>query len=239
MSGQEDNKRRHRRFTMDVLDIRGNSEVSYAAAVSDISISGVSVRTDKKLETGRQYPVRLMDDTSDLSLQGTVMWTAEDREAHGTGGPFPGFVSGIQFTGITQEQEKELIAFIQKHRADKGPMEAHGISGCRCNVRYRIDPDEAVLVNVPRTYRVKMLSLGGMLLESDEPLDVGGRLTMDMTMPDNSRIFFIGRVTTCRQVGAGSDELYQIGLAFIDMPKEDLERLRGFIKELYIQDAGF
>lgn len=231
--------RRHRRFAVDVLDMKGNAVFAYAVMIQDISVTGVSLRTDQKLEINRQYALRIIDDRRDLSFVGTVIWTtdASDREQK-TNEPFR-YTAGLQFTDISQENEVRLIEFIGSHLADHYTrIKAHEMSGYRCNIRYRVDPDEAALLSMSENYRVLKLSLGGILIEAEHSFDPGTRLSMEMSMPDAKVLAFIGRVASS-VASPDREDRFHIGVAFTEVAGEDRDRLKSLIRKLYIDDAGF
>lgn len=236
---QKANTRRHRRFAVDVLDIRGNAVFAHAVSIQDISVTGVSLGTDQKLEVGRQYALRIIDDHRDLSFTGTVIWTEEAPSRKQKPGDTFRYTAGLQFTGISQENEVRLIEFIGSHLADRYTrVKAHEMSGYRFNVRYQVDQDEAALLSMAENYRVLKLSLGGILIESEHSFEPGTRLSMEMTLPDAHVLAFIGRVASSAPspVQAGR---FHVGIAFTEMADSDRGRLKLLIRQLYLEDAGF
>jgi len=75
------NKRRHRRFSVDVMDIKGNAVFASEVVINDISIAGVSLITDRKLDMGMEYSLKILDNDLDLPIQGTVIWCMENESA--------------------------------------------------------------------------------------------------------------------------------------------------------------
>lgn len=231
------NMRRHRRFAVDVMDIRSNAVYASEVVIIDISITGVSLLTDRKLERGMEYSLRILNNDLDLPIRGTVIWcmenaTAEKRneDAHLK------YAAGLQFADLKQETISRLVRFIliQTHRQVK----VHEKSGLRCRMRVPLDGREMAVLNIAETYRVKKLSLGGLLIESKHSLESGTRIHMGITMQGNTHLSFTGRVTSC-MVSHDDASHFEVGIEFIEMPEPDRGTLKEFIRRLYLEDAGF
>lgn len=233
------NKRRHRRFSVEVMDIKGDAVFASEVVINDISITGVSLITDRKLEMGREYSLRLLDHDLDLPVHGTVIWCtgndagAEDAHRHLK------YAAGLQFMDLQQKTIASLIKFIESHLAEKHTqVKVHEMSGCRCNIRFHVDSDETAVLNVAETYRVTKLSLGGLLIQSSHSFASDTRISMGITISGNMHLSFIGRVASCI-VSPDNPSCYEVGIEFIGMPEKDRVALREFIHRLYLEDAGF
>jgi Tfp pilus assembly protein PilZ len=87
-------------------------------------------------------------------------------------------------------------------------------------------------------FMVKMLNLGGVLMEGGHLHEFNRTLLMEIALPDNVRISLTGRVTSCLPVKA-KDGRYDVGIEFISMIEQDRTKLKKFIHWLYLKDAGF
>jgi hypothetical protein len=234
------NKRRHRRFSVDVMDIKGNAVFASEVVINDISIAGVSLITDRKLDMGMEYSLKILDNDLDLPIQGTVIWSmenesagAQDEHSHLK------YAAGLQFTDLQQEAIVSLIKSIESHLLEKqNQVKVHEMSGCRCNIRVHMDTKETAVLNVAETYRVKKLGLGGLLIESSHSLESDTRLHMGITIPENMHLSFTGRVVSCI-ISPDNSPHFEVGIEFIEMPEPDRVTLKEFIRRLYIEDAGF
>jgi hypothetical protein len=231
--------RRHRRFAVDVKDIVARAAFATEVVIHNISITGVSLLTDRKLEVGRQYSLRILEGDPDMDIWGTVIWCGENDAA---GGPSEDahlrYAAGIQFATLQQDTVQRLVSFIESHLIEKHTqVKVHGMSGFRCNIRFRLDRQEMATLDIDETYRVRKLSLGGMLFESRRSFEPETRLHMEMTIPGNIPVDFIGRVTTC--IPSERPACFDTGIEFIDMPEPDRIKLKEFIRRLYLEDAGF
>ena len=232
------NKRRHRRFSVDVMDIKGNAVFASEVVINDISITGVSLITDRKLDMGREYSLRILDNDLDLPIKGTVIWCMENEPQQDEYGHLR-YAAGLQFADLPQETVSDLIKFISSHLLEKHKqVKVHAMSGLRCNIRFHVDTKETAVLNVAETYRVKKLSLGGLLIESSRSLEPDTRIHMAITIPGNIHLPFTGRVASCI-VSPDNAACFEVGIEFIEMPEPDRIALKEFIRRLYLEDAGF
>lgn len=234
------NTRRHRRFSVDVLDIKGKAVFATEVVISDISITGVSLITDRKLAMGEEYSLRIIDKDLDLPIRGTVIWCTENESAGAQDDhSHLKYAAGLQFTDLKQDYVNDLIKFISSHLLEKHKqVKVHAMSGLRCNIRFQVDSRETAVLNVAETYRVKKLSLGGMLIESSRSLEPDTRIHMGITIPGNMHLSFTGRVASCI-VSPDNASCFEIGIEFLEMPETDKITLKEFIRCLYLEDAGF
>ena len=233
-------QRRHRRFMVDVMEIQSSAVFTSEVLLYDISISGVSLITDRKLDIGKEYALRIMEKDLDIPLQGRVVWASENtaaqcREeyAHLT------YAAGLSFTSLPEETITNLKKFVESQMIGQHTqVKIHEKSDCRCNVRVLVERGEKAMLNVEETYRVKKLSLGGLELESDHDFEVETRLHMSITIPGEMHLTFTGRVASCIPSPCSPSHV-DVGIQFIDMPKEEKMKLKEFIRRLYLEDAGF
>jgi hypothetical protein len=67
------NSRRHKRFKPDITELHGKMILAQKVEIVDISLSGVALRTDRKLTIGREYPLRLVWKGKTLDVWGVVV----------------------------------------------------------------------------------------------------------------------------------------------------------------------
>ena len=233
------NKRRHRRFSVDIMDIKCNAVCASEVVINDISLTGASLITDRKLDMGREYSLRILDKDMELPIRGTVIWCMEN-ESTGTENEYAHlkYAAGFQFSGLQEETAAKLITFIEHHLIEgHTQLKVHETSGLRCNIRFHLDTKETAVLNVAETYRVKKLSLGGLLLESSHCLEPDTRIHMGITMPGNIHLSFIGRVASC-SVPSDNPPNFGVGIEFIEMPEPDRAIVKEFIRRLHLEDAG-
>ena len=240
MGNEYGRERHHRRFSVDYLKVEGRTVFTSETAIRDLSISGVSLVTEAKLETGREYLLHIIDDHTDITMKGIVRWCSDNDT---TGFPPESahlkYAAGLQFAGLSPEEMSGLARFIEKHFIERHTqVRVHGISGVRCNIRFHLDQSEKAMLDIPETYRVRKLSLGGMLIESGRAFEPGTRLRMELTLPGGTRLDFVGRVSSCVPSSCAEGRV-EVGIEFVQMPGRGKARLKELIRRLYLEDAGF
>jgi hypothetical protein len=240
MADEYGQKRRHRRFSVDYMKVEGRAVFTSETVINDISISGVSLVSERRLEPGREYRLQIVDHDTDITMRGAVRWCS-DRDVTGLppGSAHLKYAAGLQFTSLAPEEIGKLARFIEKHFIEKHTqVRVHGISGCRCNIRFRLDHEETGILDIVETYRVRKLGLGGMLIESGHALEPETRLHMEITLPGGTGLEFVGRVVSC-DPSPGRARHFDIGIEFIEMPEQGKLQLKELIRRLYLEDAGF
>ena len=134
---------------------------------------------------------------------------------------------------------KEIIDFIEEHKRKEDRQEdIYQLSGLRLFTRFQIEaPDETALLHCYDGCKVKKLSLGGMLIESDNPLEIEITMPMKLTFPQDKSITFQGRIASCLLIENSDPECFDIGVEFLEMPKKENQILVEFIESLEMKNS--
>ena len=91
-----------------------------------------------------------------------------------------------------------------------------------------------VLCRVPRApakkQRISNLSLGGVRIYSDEPLDIGQELDLEFFLPNGAFLEARARVVWSKELPPGAHGVYDVGLEFLALSKKALGELRIVLK---------
>jgi hypothetical protein len=198
--------------------------------VIDISISGISLKVNKRLNIGSDYTLKL-EGRKTISMRGTVVWCSliETRKVSQEA-MIPIYSVGMQFKDMSTERVTELQNLIEHHKIG----EVHVTGGTRLNIRFHIkDPDNAHLM-YPADFKVKVISLGGMLIECVRNLEIESRIPMEMFIHDDNHLQFVGRVASCQGIDKEGQKQYDIGIDFLDLTEKDQKVLASFIDHVAI-----
>ncbi len=231
-------KRRYERYKIDFMGISGKMVLAKYVKIIDISIGGICLETEKRLSVGSQYTIKLEGKEKDLTVRGAVVWSLlKESIKDSTGDIIPIYTAGMKFTDVTEKKINQIADFIENHRRDiDRQINMYSSNGRRLFMRIRIEePEKAVL---DYDYRVKNLSLGGMLVESEHSMEIGSRLPMEMILSEGRTIKFYGRVAFCRHLQNGETEHYNVGIDFMEVAEKDKEMLNEFIGSLKKMDKG-
>jgi Tfp pilus assembly protein PilZ len=220
------NKRRHKRIEINVMEVSGTVMFTREVKVIDISIDGIALETTKLLNIDHSYALKLKDRSKAITLKGTVVWSSLSGTRNGSEGDvIPIYKVGLKFHGMPAEKTAEVQNFIETNKKDKGHFE----KGRRLNIRFHINDSANATVNLPENYRVKKISLGGMLIKSPHHLEVESRIPMDLSLQDDNPIKFLGRVASCLKTDSDEGQRFDIGIEFLDLTDDDRTNLTVFI----------
>ncbi|MBZ4395894.1 PilZ domain-containing protein [Myxococcus sp. XM-1-1-1] len=77
--------------------------------------------------------------------------------------------------------------------------------------------------------RVLDASLGGVRIYSDDAYTEGSNLEVDLFLGDGTTLECRARVAWLRKLPKDAAAVYEVGLAFMDVPPEALERLKSVL----------
>jgi c-di-GMP-binding flagellar brake protein YcgR len=221
------NRRRFKRFTLRVLEIHGRMMAATEVKVDDISIGGIRLRADRRLNIGSEYVLKLEDKNKVISLKGVVVWSSLSEARGGVHGEIvPIYTAGLKFINISADKITQLLDFIEEHKKE----EIYVMGSTRLNVRFHISDPKKASLNYPARYKVKKISLGGMLIECTQALEVESRIPMELSLQDDTPITFVGRIASCQAAEEGDPKPYNIGIEFLDLTRKDNEMLTTFIE---------
>lgn len=80
-------------------------------------------------------------------------------------------------------------------------------------------------------HTLRDVSLGGLRAYSDESHEVGERLQIELMLPDKSSLAVLVEVAWVNALPPESPALYDVGLRYIDIEPEELERLSVVLKD--------
>lgn len=69
------------------------------------------------------------------------------------------------------------------------------------------------------------ISLGGARILTDEEFEVGGKLDLDVLLPDGSMVRCWAEVVWLAPLGTAAPARFDLGLRFTDMALDDVQRL--------------
>ncbi len=218
--------RRHKRFTLDLMEVNGTMTSATDVKVIDISLGGVSLKADRRLDIGAEYPLKLGYKDKVMSLRGTVIWSSlvGARKAR-NGESIPVYRAGMKFTGLTEKEAPQLFDLIERGKVDESPPP----KGRRADVRFHIRTPGKAVLNFPENFKVRQISLGGMLIDSDHKIEKGDKMPMELYFPEDDPICFDARVVFCRLSDRGKPDTYAAGIEFLNLSEGHKVALGRFI----------
>lgn len=224
-------RRLHKRFTVDILGINGEMVFAKDVKILDISIGGASVRADKRMNLGNIYTLKVGGKGIVLTLKGKCMWSVlKESVVDSRSNIVPIYNAGMQFIDLSGENKKELATFIEEHKLDlEGEGNIYHSSDLRLYMRIQVEDPEHVSIEFREGYAVKNLSLNGMLIESSHPLEIQSEASMKIVFPGGKTIDFVGRVSSCTQIQGTEREKHEIGIEIFELSEHGREIIKKFV----------
>lgn len=224
------NRRRYKRYKADIMEMSGRLVLAKSLKIVDISIDRICLKTDKRLNIGGEYSLKMKGKEKTLTVKGTVAWSLlSETSVDSYGNIIPIYKAGMKFVDVSKEKINEIVNFIEEHRRDIDKLiDLYSLGGRRLYMKIAIEnPEKEMWRNYQGSYKVKSLSFGGMLVESGHPLEIESRFPMKVkTLTENSYMKFLGRVASCLLIKDNDIiEHYDIGIEFIEMLQKDREIL--------------
>jgi hypothetical protein len=220
MPSRGEEKRRHKRFI--VKGIHGNLLYPADVKVLDISIDGAAIETTKWPDLKREYTLKIKYKEVILKLRGRIVWAIlTSPKKISSDEVIPIYRAGMRFNDTLSENTTRLINFIEENKIRTLEKRITG-------VRFKIATPENIQLDYPYKYEVKRMSLSGMLIEIENPLDLNSRYDIELFINENV-VKVEGRVVNCTEIKTESGAVYDIGIEFVKLPDNDKELLKKFL----------
>jgi len=223
MAHRDNENRRFKRYSVD--GIHGSVLYLSELNVLNISVEGAAIETTKRLDVNREYTFKITYKDTALSLRGRVVWALLSyREKKGSEEIIPFYRAGIMFTDTLTEKAITLISFIEENKI-KTPEKRLG------GVRFKIANPKSVKINYPYTYELKKISLSGMLIETEYPLELNSQHDVEIYLSEYA-LSIVCRIAHCEKIESHDVTKYSIGIEFVKILENDIRILEDFLTSL-------
>jgi hypothetical protein len=230
-----DEKRKHKRYRLETKDLNGKMSLAEKVEIIDISVGGVALKADRRLNPGREYVLRLGDKWKTIEVTGVVVRSAlSGFEKRSDGAQAAVYTAGMKFRDGTAEAINEFLKSVTVSRKEIVPA---GMER-RCAVRFHLEMPGDKVLRYPANFLVREISLSGFRIESDQRLERGSVIPMTLSLKDDETDHFNGKVASCLAIGVPHEERYEIGVAFLDLTEKDRKLLSEFINYLEAESNG-
>lgn len=230
-------KRRYKRFAVEKMDVQAKTLFAEGIDLLNISLSGACILSKKSLKFGDKYLVKLESGGGRLALPCIVIWESLCGSVKNSAGEvMPVYKTGLAFGGVTSDKLVELKDFI---RVSGIPNEQRLSDEYKSSaLRFTVHAHEKAVLLYPKTSPVKKVSLGGMLVELYDRVQVEKKFPMALFLPgDAFPVRFQGRVASCIAISDERSKRFDIGVEFFDMAEHDRSRVSKFLG-LFEQKTG-
>jgi len=224
-------RRRCKRFVTEGMGIQCKMQFHINAELLNISPTGASLTTDRRLNIGDEYTICVECGDNSILLRGVIVWEKiTGSRINERGEIIPIYEMGLKFDNTITEKGLEIIDFIEKNLIPQR-FKAR-LRGVRVDVADFKDK-RTCITDYHKSYHVLKISERGMLIEADEQLNIGERYDMELNLIDREgSIRFTGRIASVIETNKKGQLSYEIGIEIVDINEDDIKRLKEFIRYL-------
>jgi hypothetical protein len=231
-------KRRHKRYNLDLIEISGKMSLTDKVEVLDISLGGVALKADRRLNIGKEYMIKLKEKGKTLDVKGIVVRSElSGIEARGHGETASIYTAGLVFKDGFADKIADFLRPIEQNRKKN----SSAVVDRRFNVRFNITTPGKHILSYPLEFKVRSISLGGMLIQTQQSVEINSTIPMELSLNTDKAVTFVGRTIACNMTEIAGQANYDIRVEFTDLTDKDKTLLQTFIDylaELEARDAG-
>lgn len=221
------NMRKHKRFRLDLIDLSSKMSLIGKVEIIDISMGGVLLKADRKLNIGKECLLMLGYGGKHTNVKGIVVRSElsgiEERDG---GEKVTIYSAGILFKDESTGKVKDFLDSIENDKKIQVPEQPDWFYR---NIRFSITmPNEKVL-NMPTHFSIKDISKSGVIIQTEHQLKVGTMVLMELSIDACDPVNFMGKVVSSRMTQDKGHSNYDIGLELSELMDRDRTLLMSFI----------
>jgi c-di-GMP-binding flagellar brake protein YcgR len=228
-------RRQFKRYSLDLLDINGKMSLTDKVEILDISLGGIALKADRRLNMGKEYSMKLQKKGKTLEVKGVVVRSElTGMEERGHGESVSIYTAGLVFKDGFTDKIADFLRPIEQNKKIESPA----VVDRRLNVRFHITTPEEQVLSYPLQFKVRSISLGGMLIQTPQSVEIGSAMPVELSLNDDTAITFTGRAVSCTRAEHEGQAYYDIRAEFIDLTDKDKMLLKTFIDYLAPMEGG-
>jgi len=108
--------RKYKRHKIDGGEIDGKIAFADEVIICDLSLGGVSLKADRRMNIGEEYLLKLQNKEGIIRIKGVVVWSLlSGSKNDDKGNVIPIYSAGLRFADESRQEIKELIDFLEEH----------------------------------------------------------------------------------------------------------------------------
>lgn len=225
----QQDKRRHKRYNLELVEVNGRMSLADKVEIIDVSLGGVALRIDRRLNPGREYLLKLGDKAKSFDLKCIVVrseLSGFEEKANGERAMI--YTAGMRFKENFSSQIADFFKSIELVKKETVPSE----SDRRIDIRFQIHMPGEKILNYPAQFTVKDVSLSGIRILTDVSLAMQSVIPMRLALQDDNFVHFNGRVASIRMFEERGETRYDVGMELSDLSEEGAALLKSFIDYL-------
>jgi hypothetical protein len=225
------NMRRHKRYRLDLVEVNGQLSLSDKVEILDISLGGVALKVDRRLNIGREYLLKLREQGKALDVKCIVVRAElSGIEQRANGESVTIYTAGMTFKDGSTAKIADFIKPIELHKQVQ--VKEQAAADRRIDVRFDIGGPLDTLLSYPAQFTVKTISLSGMLIQTEHSLAIESRMPMTLSLNADNSVTFIGMIAACQKNDAPGSIRFDIGVEFTNLTDKNIALIKTFIDYL-------
>jgi len=203
--------------------------------IIDISFGGIAIKTDRRLNIGKEIMLKLGEKEKSIDLRGIVVRSElTGIEERANGEKVLLYTAGIMFKDGQANTIADFLKSVEQRKNIAIPVTVDR----RLNVRFRITTSQQNILSYPAQFKVVELSVTGMRIRSEQLLNIEDMIPMELSLSSDSPVIFVGRVASINTVEEGTNDCHEMGIEFKNLTDRDMVLLNKFIDYLATTKNG-
>jgi Tfp pilus assembly protein PilZ len=193
----------------------------------DISLGGVAIQADRKLNIGKECLMMLGYEGKHINVKGMVVRSElSGIEEKADGETITMYSVGIFFKDESAGTVKEFLDSIGNNKKTQVPEQTDWIYR---DILFCITTANEKVLNLPMQFGVKDISQKGIIIQTDLQLKIDSVVLLELSIGTCDPVSFVGKVVSCRMPRGHVRAKYDIGVEFSELTDRDRSLLIKFI----------
>jgi PilZ domain len=221
------NMRKQKRFKLDLLDLSSKMSLVGKVELIDISLGGVALKADKKLNIGKECLMTLGYEGKLINVKGIVVRSElSGIEEKADGETITIYSVGIFFKNESTGTVKDFLDSIEKNKKTQVPEQADWFYR---DIRFCITTSSEKVLDLPTQFGIKEISQSGVIIQTAHQLNIDSMVLLELSFKSCDPVRFMGIVVSCRMSQGQVSANYDIGVEFSELTDRDRSLLIRFI----------
>jgi Tfp pilus assembly protein PilZ len=219
--------RKHKRFKLDLIDMSSKMSLIGKVEIIDISLGGVALKADRKLNIGKECLLMLGYEDRHINVKGIVVRSElSGIEERAAGEKATIYSAGILFKDESADKVKVFLDSIENNKKTQVPEQPDWFYN---DIRFSITTPSEKVLNLPMHFGIKDISQSGVIIQTDHQLKIDTMVLIELSINACEPASFMGKVVSCRMTQDKTHSNYDIGMELSELTDRDRSLLVSFI----------
>jgi Tfp pilus assembly protein PilZ len=204
--------RKHKRFKLHLLDLSSKMSLVGKVKLIDISLGGVAIKADRKLNIGKECLMMLGYEAKHINVKGIVVRSElSGIEEKADGETITIYSVGIFFKDESAGTVKEFLDSIENDKKTQVPEQTDWFYR---DIRFCITTTSGKVLNLPTQFSIKDISLKGIIIQTDHEMKIDSLVFLELSLDACDLVSFVGKIVSCRMLQDRVHASFDIGVEF-------------------------